>query len=380
MKILNALIIGYREELTLPLLEVLSLSGYKIDCISKGKRLRFHKNINNFYYVKTDQDLLRASYEVSKKHYYDLIALSDDNTIKLILNSNLPIAYKEKLLPVVNRKYFGHLASKIGLSKALKEFKIRTPNFAVINSNSDIFKNLKLIHFPFILKGDYSGGGNQTVEVNNQRDLKKIITEFNYFPALMQKKIEGDLIGIEALFLESKLVHFSYSIVLKTMSNNKFSPSVVREYFQLGILDEEVFQELNSLGKALGINGFVNITCIKSYLDNRHYYFEADVRPTTWLGYTKYFGDNLAIRLKNYLKQRVPLSYPVAIDINYPIKVIMPYPLRLRTFELLTNRYSAWKYIPKNKVIFFLLIKIRILRPIENLLTLRSFRRALFGK
>lgn len=378
MKKLDALIIGCCEELTVPLLEVLSLSGYKIDCISKSKRLCFDKNINNFYYVKTDQDLLQTSCEVSKKHHFNLIALSDDNTIKLIKDSKLLISYKEKFLPVVNQKYFGHLASKIGLSKALKEFKIRTPDFAVINSNSDILYNLKLIHFPFILKGDYSGGGSQTIEVNNQSELKKIMKEFNYFPALMQKKIEGDLIGIEALFLDGKLVHFSYSNILKTMSNNRFSPSVVREYSQLGILDEEVFQEINSLGVALGINGFVNISCIKSCLDNRHYYFEADVRPTTWLGYTKYFGDNLGFRLKNYLKQRVPLTYPVQIDVNYPLKVILPYHLRLTTFELLTNRYSVWKYIPKNKVIFFLLIKKCILRPIESFLTLRPLRRRFF--
>jgi hypothetical protein len=379
MKNLNALIVGRGYEMVMPLLDILSTAGFKIDCISTRKGLRSHHLINNFYSVKNNEDLLQRTLDVYRNNQFDLVVIADDETNKIIKDSSFPLSYKESLLPVVSKEYFNHISSKIGLSKALEKFKIRTPNFIIINNNLDILNNYQSIGFPFMLKGDFSGGGNQTVEINNQSELNKIIQEFNYFPAVMQKKVEGDLIGIEALFIEKELVHFSYSRTLKTLSDNKFTPSVVREYSQLGILHEEIFQEINSLGKALGINGFVNISCIRSPSDKHHYYFEADVRPTAWIGHTKYFGDNLGIRLRDYLNQGVALSYPVEIDKAYPVKIILPYYLRFTTFELIMNRYAVWKYIPRNRLAFYLLFKKHVLRNIEGLITLRPIRRALYG-
>ena len=163
MKNLNALIVGRGYEMVMPLLDILSTAGFKIDCISTRKGLRSHHLINNFYSVKNNEDLLQRTLDVYRNNQFDLVVIADDETNKIIKDSSFPLSYKESLLPVVSKEYFNHISSKIGLSKALEKFKIRTPNFIIINNNLEIF----LV--------EETRQSRSTIKVNSTKSFKSLI-------------------------------------------------------------------------------------------------------------------------------------------------------------------------------------------------------------
>ncbi len=374
---MKLLIVGQNVDLVLPVPDIFSSAGFEITCISTKKIFGLHPSIDQFYLVEDTQDLLETASEVIKGSKFNLVVIADDNTIRSILDSDLSLSDKEYLLPVVSKDHFDHLGSKIGLSIALNKAGLCSPQFEIVKDKSDLICKSESMGFPLMLKGDFSACGSQTYEINNQQELQKCIDEFDHFPAVIQRKIIGDLISIEGLYINAELVHFSYSLVLQTEYNKKFTPSVVRSFSQPGLLNREIFDDLNALGKALGLNGFANISCIRSHEDGRHYYFEADVRPNVWVGYTKYFGDDIVISLKNYFLKGETLTYPVEVNAAYPEKITIPHFLRINTFDFIINKHSVWKFIPKNRLAMKLLLKRHFFRKLKNLITLKFIRRRL---
>ncbi len=96
-------------------------------------------------------------------------------------------------------------------------------------------------------------------------------------PLLLQKKVEGTVLDLAAIYLEGELVHFSYAVVERGMG--RFGPSVLRTYHASSAVEHAVFDELAALGRALGFNGFVNITCMDAADGSGRHYIEADMRP-----------------------------------------------------------------------------------------------------
>ena len=278
-----------------------------------------------------------------RENSYRAVVLCDDRTINLVLDSDLPVEDKLALLPVVSTGNFAHLSSKIGLSMIFEQCGIRSPDFSVIENKRQLSDAVLKMGFPLIIKGDRSGGGKQTVDILNESDFKTVLTSFDFFPAILQRKVAGELIGIEAFYQDGELISFSYSEVLET-TENEFSPSVLRHYHQTGSIDPSVQQELEDIGRALGADGFANISCILTERNER-YYFEADMRPTAWVAHSSYFGDALPSKIRNFLMDGTRPACLTTLDERYPATMNMPLFIRMKPWEILINRYSVWKYI-----------------------------------
>ena len=108
-------------------------------------------------------------------------------------------------------------------------------------------------------------------------------------------------------------------------------------------LSSDVFDELAHIGQVLGANGFVNIGCIESSINNKRYYFEADMRPTVWVEYAKYFEDDPAIRIKNYFDEGAVLKSKFMNQPSDEVFVMSYFP-RMNLSEILLNRYNCWNY------------------------------------
>lgn len=67
------------------------------------------------------------------------------------------------------------------------------------------------------------------------------------------------------------------------MVGNKFGASSLRKYYQTSVVDKEIFLEVQQLGKALGADGFTNISCIQSVDGGGRYVIEADMRANAWI-------------------------------------------------------------------------------------------------
>ncbi len=378
MQKLRALLVGQCAELMLAMPSLLHRSGFEVDVILINELLKKSKFIANYETALNSENILQ---KLSEKNLdvYDFIVICDDQTLKNILDSNLTTEQKLKLLPVKSEKDFGHIFSKIGLSKILSESGVTTPPFLVVEGFDQAIKAAEKIGFPLMIKINSSNGGSGVFECEKIADLNSIDRAILNFPLLMQKKIIGTELDLSAIYRDKKLIYFSYSKIEKVI-RNKFGPSVIRSYQQLNNIDEKLFLEMEKLGEALGANGFVTISCLESILDGKRYFIEADMRPNTWVEFGRFFGDDPAKKISKWFLNRERTTFPFAANRKFPEKILMPYFLRMSGREILLNRYRVWRYMPWEDfsllisicVHRFLAIKIserkaRLLQKIQNL-------------
>lgn len=299
--------------------------------------------LRSVYCIKSIAQLVNLLPEALSKFNYDLIVIGDDETLLDIANSSLSLDLKQQVLPISSLDGLRHLYSKIGLSKILKKFGIKTPNYQIANSEAEVIALSDGAHYPLLLKIDSSGGGGGVFLCNSKKDLFSHLKSYVY-PLLLQDFIDGDLLDLSAFYQNGQLIYFTYSKFERT-TGGKFGPSSVRSYKQLATVPKEIFEELQGLGTALNAHGFVNISAIHSKEDNKNYYFEADMRPNVWVDYGKHIGNDAAIALKNYFYEGTPLKYPQTLNPDFPNSILIPYILRLSFFELIMNKHNCSDFI-----------------------------------
>ena len=376
---MRALIVGSVNELTVLVPDLLARSGFAVDCIANGRWPKKYRPIHNLFCERNTTNLPMTAAKISLEHAYDLIVPIDDSVIKLILNSGLSQADKLRLLPVVHDDNFVHLASKIGLSVVLKEKGIPTPDFRIVNDKSDLEHHAAELGLPLIVKGDYSYSGRQTVVCLNEQGLQAMLKTYAFFPAIMQRYIEGELVSIEAFYHKTQLIQFAYSKLLKTEDNRPFAPSSLRYYIQTGALDSQISRQISDLGVALGADGFANITCVISPDDRGHYFFEADLRPNAWANHPRFFGDDPAERLKECFQNGRVLDVVSAINGRYPEQILMPHLARLKVWEVAVNRYASWKYLREDRLARRALLR-NLRHGLLAILNMRALRKWIMGR
>lgn len=370
-EVASVLIVGCAPHLMLAASRVCSLAKLSFDCVSTKRTLKGHRFIGCFHQCSRD-NLVGKALSAIKENQYKAVILSDDRTINMVLDSDLSNEDKLALLPVVSVENFSHLSSKIGLSLVFEKYGIQSPDFSVVENPQQLSDAVLKMGFPLIIKGDRSGGGKKTLDILNESDVNRVLAGVDFFPAILQRKVAGDLIGIEAFYQDSRLISFSYSEVLETIGN-EFSPSVLRHYHQTGSIDPSVQRELEDIGRALGADGFANISCILTERNER-YYFEADMRPTAWVAHTSYFGDDLASRMRNYLTEGIYPESPSTFDERYPAAIDLPLFIRMKPWEILLNRYSVWKYMYFDSAVARIYLR-NLTSFLRDALTLKSVRR-----
>ena len=339
---LNALLVAGSFGLLGPLLSIFSRAGFNLDVITIDpfiEKSKFKCRYDMAYDLKSMMEKLREK----NPDHYDIIVVSSDDALQHILRSDMSIAQKLKLLPVNSEENFEHIYSKIGLSRVLERSGVATPPFVVAENFPAAVVAAEKLGYPIMVKLDSSGGGNGVFECNNLSALNEMDKKIFLEPVLIQKKINGVELDLSAFYRDGKLVHFGYSEVKKV--EKKFGPSLLRVYKQLCGADEKLFTEMRQLGAALGANGFVNISAMQSD-DGRRYFIEADMRPNVWMEYTKYIGDDPALRIAQWFESMKTLDFPASINHGYPLQLQLPYFHRMAVWEILRNRYGVWKYLP----------------------------------
>lgn len=336
---MKALVVGQAFFHLMPIPALLNRAGFSVDVLSTSPSMRGVKSIDNNVLANDDNELLVLANAMVKTDY-QLIVIADDATLNAIVNSNLSITEKLALLPVVGTDHISHIASKIGLSRVLKNSGISTPDFVVAQPNELMDAALDL-GFPILVKIDFSGAGEGVFECGNQGELRKLARQSFDHPLLVQRKIAGRMLDLSGFFQNGKLIYFSYSEAL-AFANGLFSPSKLRKYRTVNLINPEIVDELNQLGNALGAHGFVNISCIESESDQRRYYFEADMRPNVWIEHAKYYGDDPASRIRDYFLSGT--VSPQATDAPPRESILLPYLPRMTTVEILFNRHRCRQY------------------------------------
>ncbi len=373
---MRALVIGSIVPGNLLIPDLLVRSGFEVDCVTSARRPRRHGLVTRVIRAKNARDIPHVAAAATVENAYALIVAVDDHIIRLVLESELHEAEKLRLLPVVAPQNFVHLSSKIGLSLVLEAASIRTPAFRLIHGKSDLTRHAAELGLPLILKGDFSMGGRQTVLCETEGELQSAIETIGFYPAILQRYMRGSLIAIEAFYQKARLVRFSYSAMLKNENNQRFGPSSLRQYSQIGSLDTKIHAELSALGLALGAHGFANIACIVSHADQEHYYFEADLRPNAWVNHPRLFGDDPAKYIRTYFIDGTVMDELPPVNVQHPEQILMPYLPRLHAWEIICNRYGAWKYLREDPLAFMALLR-KLRHGLLSILNLRLLRRSL---
>jgi hypothetical protein len=354
---LEALLIGgYWPEVMEVTFGLLIRAGFAVDVISNSTAFRKSGAMRDYVLAKKRELVVEAAAEKIKKEY-TLVVVGDDATLGMILNSDLSREQKLRLLPVLSGKNFGHIFSKIGLSLALNENGISTPDSLIARDEEELNSSARALGYPILVKLDSSAGGLGVFECRHGADVEALGKTLARYPVLVQRKIAGAEVALEAFYRNGELVHFAYSVPEK--SKYKFGPTSVRSYWQLACLEKSVFDELRVLGKALGAHGFVSIGCIHSVQDSKRYYFEADMRPNLWIDHSRYVGEDWAVIISRHFATRNSVKHSYTFNPQYSNPLLISHYLRLSLAELVLNRYQVWKYLPGN--FLYALVQYRIL-------------------
>jgi hypothetical protein len=335
-----------------------------VDLVTNNPVSRNLTSIDQFIFVDKADDLPRIALARSRSAPYDLISVMDDFSLMRIVRSSLSDDEKLALLPVTGRDYIAHIGSKIGLSVLLRKEGVRTPRFAVAGNKAELDEGVNAVGYPAFVKIDFSGAGDGTFECNTQADVDAVANGIRVWPVLIQEKIQGYEIDLSAFYQNAELVFFSYSTI-KGTSRRKYGPSSLRLYSQLGAIDPGIVDEMRLLGRATGASGFVNVSVMQGD-DGHRYFFEADMRPNTWVNAPRFFGDDPAIRISRYFSHGEVMTVPGPVHPEFPERIVIPYFSRIKLWELAVNRYRCWSYLPDTDT--FLVVFSVINKEVKNLM------------
>ena len=156
---LEALLIGgYWPEVMEVTFGLLIRAGFTVDVISNSSAFRKNGAMRDYVLAKKRDLLVKTAAEKIKKGY-TLVVVGDDATLGVILNSDLSGEQKLRLLPVLSGKNFGHIFSKIGLSLALNEHGINTPDSLIARDEEELNTSAHALGYPVLVKLDSSAGG-----------------------------------------------------------------------------------------------------------------------------------------------------------------------------------------------------------------------------
>jgi len=137
---------------------------------------------------------------------YDYYIYSSDALGIAIANSSLSDQAKSRVLPVRSKDYFALAGSKIALSHAANHLSLKTPRSEVANTIQELETLLATWPTEVIATADHGGGGARVRQfpANHKGSLGKI--DQSCLPALVQQKITGVEIHLDAQFFAGELV------------------------------------------------------------------------------------------------------------------------------------------------------------------------------
>lgn len=322
---------------------LLRRAGFQCDMITTRPRRIRARSVHRLVPVKTVDELVRRAVDMLGDRP-SIVSIVDEDTIRHILDLPLDDATKCHLLPVNSPAQFGHLVSKIGLSRALSHAGISTPRFRVAEKPEDVPSLADDLGYPVFVKVDKSAGGRGVFECPNRDAAVAVASRGLRYPLLIQERIDGDVLDLSGFYHDGRLVHFAHAVALENI-RGPFSPSCLRLYTPRSRIDPLIVEELSRLGVGLGIHGFSNVSCVQAARDGVRYYFEADLRPNVWINHPRYLGDDPAVAIREAFGQATAAPRPTAPQAETRATMTMPYAFRLPIRDILLNRHRAWSFI-----------------------------------
>jgi len=295
---MNALIYGMGAQIIAATATLLLRAGFEVDIISADPQVCRAISHREIIIARSYEHFIDIAVSSVNNKPYLLCVPTEDRVIDLLRCSGLGQDLKLKLLPVTSHRYYDHLYSKINLSRVLRSSGIVTPDFREVVSKEDLLTFDAICEKPYLIKKDRSGGGAGIVLIDEGFTVRHALRSIS-LPALMQKYVEGDLLDLSAFFYKNQLIYFHCSEMLLSRPG-KFGLSILRKYYRSSHIGDGYYRDLCALGHALGIDGFTNISAIRSWSDGKLYFIEADLRPNLWIEHGLFIGEDPADYIREF--------------------------------------------------------------------------------
>lgn len=252
----------------------------------------------------TMETLLAALIELVRQDRYQYILIGDDPILWQIYRNNIVDLWP--LLPILNPAALPIL-NKVGFAEHCHHHGIASPRFQAVERCAQADEALQALGLPLVVKENYSNGGAGVRIFQDAPSYHAFMGAYDYAqPLLAQQFIQGELLGVEALFKRGQLLQYVSSMVLEAT----LGPSTKRRYLPN---DDQVGAIIAQLGQTASLHGFVNISLMKEASSQRYYLFEADPRPTRWVPYGRWFGCDFVPAFQAFMadgETEVSLSSP----------------------------------------------------------------------
>jgi hypothetical protein len=281
--------------------------------------------------------------ELAKSEKYNWIILGDEPLIKLMNGGVQDPELFSRILPVKNIQHRAILSSKVGLAEVCKNCNITAPASWGYDDKGQL--DYDAVVYPVIIKKDFGWGGVGISICQNRSELEEQLVKVPQGETqIIQQYIDGPEVPVEALFYEGKLLNYTVSQIL-SYDKDQFTYSTRRKYIQ----NETVRPELEKLGREVGIHGFANVAYMYSNHDNKHYLIEVDIRPNSWVPYSRFlnssFSDAIGT-LNGKPRKSQPPSASVEISIFYKDIRRCIYKRDYKGIARWMFNPTYWRYIP----------------------------------
>ncbi len=280
---------------------------------------------------------------------YDWVVLMDDDTVKLMNEKVVSEELFIKILPIDKIQNREILSSKLGLSILCNKYNITTPRFINYSENIDLTTIGEQLHFPILVKEDFSFSGLGIQYCEDEKALPACLKKVhNMNNLVLQEFIDGEDVGIEALFCKGELVMYNAAQILSYMEN-KFSFTTRRLYYQ----NEKITALLKEAGKSFGLNGFASIQYLYHRKRDLYYLVEVDCRINMWMPYSRFAAQNFSDGIKQYLSKENPIvSLPASTE-KFEVTIFdrdIRRCFKQKDFKgimhWMFNYHGYWKFIP----------------------------------
>ena len=280
MAIANLYLIGEDGVLLRNLPLLFNQQKFNINFI--GSKKSVFRGEKNFLEIKVARNLtfiqaLLADVQLVKS-INGLVIIGTDAEMREIAESDLPLELKLNLLPSKSPNFLDIYDSKIGFERICNLLNVKKPNSRVVKNSADLNSACTELRFPLLAKKDRGSGGIGVAEIKNNRDLRSLKLTPADFPFLLEEKITGEEVGVEAFYRDGRLLGYLYS--KSTGSIYHQGPSYICSY---QIPDKtDFFNDLESIGSLTNLTGMVNCSFILDSISGNHFIFEFDPRPNAW--------------------------------------------------------------------------------------------------
>lgn len=241
---MNIIILASQNRYYLPIDEWLNDFEGVLNLFIKDSHYDTYKQIENYTKINLfpfenwdfNWNIEKQIIDIHKKNKVDKIIAIGERDIQ-----RAAIARENLNIPGQNIESADFFRNKFIMKQYLNERNIKIPNFKLVTNYFDLNKFILENNYPIILKPIDGAASVNTFKVDNEKELKDLMSKNNLIGYLVEEFIEGEIYHIDGLWLTNKLEFLSCGRYINDSLAYKYGGSLSSVFLKK---DSVTFQRL----------------------------------------------------------------------------------------------------------------------------------------